>query len=70
MKTEVIKSIVFHISAFGLCDKCDSHPLFAEELPENWEKMSDDEKEDWAKEVFWENIQWGWEEREYEVEEA
>lgn len=55
-----MKTVKFNISCVGLCADCDSAWLFKEEVPEDWNSMTDDEREEWAVGVFRETIQWGW----------
>lgn len=59
-----MKKLVFNISCPGLCYHCDSAPLLEEDVPDNWESMTDEEQHEYAKEVFYGFMQWAWEERE------
>ena len=40
--------------------------IFHEELPENWDSMSEDEQHEYAVEMFKENVSWSWWEDELE----
>lgn len=46
------QKIWFGISCNGLCSTCDSKAIFWVATPENWDEMTDDEKEEWAYEEF------------------
>lgn len=54
------KKIWFGISCSGLCSKCDSKAIFWVATPENWDEMTDDEKEEWAYGEFFSEVQWSW----------
>lgn len=54
------KKIWFAISCYGLCDECDSRVLCYEEAPENWDSMSEEEKEEWAREQFFSQFSWNY----------
>ena len=55
-----MKTVKFNISCVGLCADCDSAWLFKEEVPEDWDSMTDDEREEWVVGVFRDTIHWGW----------
>lgn len=54
------KKIQFAIGCPGLCFECDNRPLFSIDTPENWEMMTEEEKEEWASETFFEEMSWVW----------
>ena len=52
------KVVRFNISYIG------GHGDWLDDVPEDWEQMSEAEKEQWATDCFKENMQWSWEEHE------
>lgn len=54
------KKIWFSISCCGLPDEVESRDLFYEEAPENWDSMSEEEKEEWAREQFFGQFSWNY----------
>lgn len=52
------KVVRFNISYIG------GHGDWLDDVPEDWEQMSEAEKEQWATDSFKENMQWSWEEHE------
>ena len=60
------KVISFSIDGLGLCTSCSSGVLFEEEAPDNWDEMSKDEQEEYAKDVFFGNFIWSFQVKEQE----
>ncbi|QNT59537.1 hypothetical protein AABM17_1140 [Neisseria musculi] len=54
------KKIEFVMTCPGLCDECDSRVLFAYSAPDDWDSMTDKEKNEWAVETFFGEFDWYW----------
>lgn len=61
--TRVIK---FSIDGFGIFTDILQDCIFYEEVPENWDDMTEDEQHEYASNIFKENVSWGWWEDELE----
>lgn len=44
--------INFYIYCHDLCTDCNKAAIFTEEAPYGWETMTEEERDDWAKEIF------------------
>lgn len=55
-----MKKLAFNINGFGLCHGCQTGALFVEDVPDNWDEMTEDEKHEFAQEVWHGLVQWGW----------
>ena len=61
--TRVIK---FSIDGYGIFTDTQEDCIFEEEVPENWDDMTEDEQHEYATGIFKENVLWSWWEDELE----
>ncbi|RPD90489.1 hypothetical protein EGK75_01245 [Neisseria weixii] len=52
--------IEFHISCPDLCTDCNRTSIFTEEAPADWNTLTPEEKDDWARDIFFGNFQWNY----------
>lgn len=56
------KVIVYYLDAPGLVHNYAGNGRFLEtEVPENWDKMTSEEQDEYASEQFHQQFSWGWE---------
>lgn len=61
--TRVIK---FNIDGYGIFTDNQKDCIFEEEVPENWDDMTEDKQHEYATDIFKENVSWSWWEDELE----
>ena len=59
-----MKVIKFTIDIDGLCHNAFNPNHTATKVPDNWDDMTEDEQEEYAKECFYEHFGWGFYEEE------
>lgn len=61
------RTITFYLDSGANIHSCNKQTFTLEELhmtEEEWDSMSEEEKESLAKEISWEKMEWGWYENE------
>lgn len=50
--------IEFYVYCPELCTDCNRTAIFKEEAPADWNTLTAEEKDDWARDIFFGNFQW------------